>query len=104
MTALDQRRRQAINRNFSLVVDFLDRNFHKNQIQLPEVPNYSYKGKTAKLEITVFSNPKIAKIDVRIISLKNYDREPSFEDNYDLEGLSISTFKRQIEDLISRMN
>ena len=104
MTALDRQKRQAIDRNFSLVVDFLDRNFHKNQIQLPEIPSYSYKGKTSKLEIAVFSNPQIAKIDVRIIGLKNYDREPSFECNYDLEGLSISTFKRQIDDLISKMN
>lgn len=104
MTVLNQQRKQAINRNFSSVIDFLDRNFYKSRIQLPGVPSYLHKGKTSKLEITVFSNPKIAKIDVRIIGLNNYDREPAFECNYDLEGLSMSTFKREIDDLISRMN
>ena len=104
MTALDNLKRQAIERNSSLVVDFLEHKFGRPRIQLPDVPGYSYKGKTSKLEITVFSNPQIAKIDVRIIGLNNYDREPAFECNYDLEGLSMSTFKRQIDDLISKMN
>ena len=104
MTILDQQRRQAIDRNFSLVVDFLERKFRKARVHLPEVPSYFYKGNKSKLEITVFSNPQIAKIDVRIINIRNYDREPSFECSYDLDGLSITTFQRQIDDLISRMD
>ncbi|MBE9042984.1 hypothetical protein IQ255_00940 [Pleurocapsales cyanobacterium LEGE 10410] len=104
MTILDERRRQAINRNFSLVVDFLDRKFRKTQVHLQESPCYFYKGNKSKLEITVFSNPQIAKIDVRLIGLKNYDREPSFECSYDLDGLSMTQFQRHIDDLISAIN
>ena len=104
MTALDERRRQAINRNFSLVIDFLNRKFRKTQVHLQEAPCYFYKGNKSKLEITVFSNPQIAKIDVRMIGLKNYDREPSYECSYDLDGLSIAIFQRAIDDLISRMD
>ncbi len=104
MTALDNRKRQAINRNFSLVVDFLNRKFRKTQIHLLESPCYFYKGNKSKLEITVFSNPQIAKIDVRMIGLKNYDREPSYECSYDLDGLSIVMFQRAIDDLMSRMD
>ena len=104
MTLLDQQKRQAIDRNFSLVVNFLDRKFRKPQIHLREVPSYFYRGSELKLEITVYSNPKIAKIDVRIINLKNYDREPSFECSYDLDGLSMTTFQRHIDDLISKMD
>ena len=104
MTAFDQRKRQAINHNFSLVVDFLDRKFRKTPIYLQETPCYFYKGNKSKLEITVFPNPKIAKIDIRMIGLKNYDREPSFECSYDLDGLSMSGFQRHIDDLISQIN
>lgn len=104
MTILDQQKQQAINRNFSLVVDFLDRKFHRTHLYLPEVPSYLYKGSKSKLEITVFSNPKIAKIDIRMIGLKNYDREPSFECSYDLDGLSMTKFQRHIDDLISTIN
>ncbi len=104
MTALDNRKRQAINRNFSLVVDFLNRKFRKTPIHLLESPCYFYKGNKSKLEITVFSNPQIAKIDVRMIGLKNYDREPSYECSYDLDGLSIVMFQRAIDDLMSRMD
>ena len=104
MTALDERRRQAINRNFALVIDFLNRKFRKTQVHLQEAPCYFYQGNKSKLEITVFSNPQIAKIDVRMIGLKNYDREPSYECSYDLDGLSIAIFQRAIDDLISRMD
>ncbi|MGV2827784.1 hypothetical protein [Myxosarcina sp. GI1(2024)] len=104
MTLLDKQKQQAIELNFSSVVNFLDRKFRKTQLYLREVPSYLYKGNESKLEITVFSNPKIAKIDVRVINLKNYDREPSFECSYDLEGLSITTFQRAIDDLIATIN
>ena len=103
MSVLDKQTRQAIDRNFSLVVDFLNRKFHKTPIYLQEAPCYFYKGKKSKLEITVFSNPQIAKIDVRIIGLKNYDREPAYECRYDLERLSIAVFQKAIDDLISKM-
>lgn len=104
MTALNKQKMQAIDRNFSLVVDFLDSKFRKTPIHLAKVPSYFYKGNKSKLEITVFSNPTIAKIDIRMISMKNYDREPSFERSYDLDGLSMAMFKRSIDDLISRMD
>ena len=104
MTVLDERKRQAIGRNFSLVVDFLERKFRRTPIYLQETPCYFYKGNKSKLEITVFPNPQIAKIDVRMIGLKNYDREPSYECSYRLDGLSIATFQRDIDDLISRMD
>lgn len=104
MTILDQQKQQAIDRNFSLVVAFLDRKFRRTHLYLPEVPSYMYKGSKSKLEITVFSNPKIAKIDVRMIGLKNYDREPSFECSYDLDVLSMTMFQRHIDDLISKIN
>jgi len=104
MTALDGRRRQAINQNCSSVVDFLDRKFRKTQIHLRETPCYFYQGNKSKLEVTVFSNPQIAKVDVRMIGLKNYDREPSYECSYDLDTLSVSMFQRAIDDLISRMD
>ncbi|MEM8720661.1 MAG: hypothetical protein AAGE84_15400 [Cyanobacteria bacterium P01_G01_bin.39] len=104
MALLNQQKRQAIGQNFSSVVDYLDRRFSKTQIHLPEVPSYRYTGNKSKLEITVFSNPQIAKIDVKMIGLKDYEREPSFEASYDLSGLSIATFQRDIDDLISRMD
>lgn len=103
MKALDERTRQTINRNSSSIVDFLNRNFRRTPIHLQEAPCYFYKGKKSKLEITVFSNPQIAKVDVRIIGLKNYDREPAYECRYDLDGLSIAMFQRAIDDLISKM-
>ena len=99
MTVLNQQQRQAINLNFSSVVDLLDRKFHRTPLYLPEVPSYIYKGNESKLEITVFSDPTIAQIDIRMIDLNNYDREPSFECSYDLYGLSISEFQRHIDDL-----
>ena len=104
MTVLNEQKKQAIGRNFSLVVDFLNRRFRKTPLQLTEIPSYLYKGSKSKLEITVFPNPKIAKIDVRIIGLKNYDREPAFECSYDLDGLSMTKFQGDIDDLISRMD
>lgn len=104
MTVFNEQKKQAIGRNFSLVVDFLDRRFRKTPLQLPDLPSYLYKGSKSKLEITVFSNPKVAKIDVRIIGLKNYDREPAFECSYDLDGLSMTKFQGDIDDLISRMD
>lgn len=103
MTVLDKQKQQAIELNFSLIVDFLDRKLRKTQLYLPEVPSYFYKGNESKLEITVFSNPKIAKIDVRIINLKNYDREPSFECSYDLDGLSLPMFQKAIDNLIAKI-
>ncbi len=104
MTVLNKQKQQAIDLNFSSVVNFLDRKFRKTQIHLPEVPSYMYKKNGSKLEITVYSNPKIAKIDVRMINLKNYDREASFECSYNLDGLSMTEFQRHIDDLISQMN
>lgn len=89
--------------NLSSVIDFLERKFRKTPVYLLETPCYFYKGNRSKLEVTVFSNPQIAKIDVRMIALKNYDREPSYECSYDLNGLSIAVFERAIEDLISQM-
>lgn len=104
MTAFNEAKRQAIGRNFSLVVEYLDRKFGKSPIHLVELPTYYYKGNKSKLEVTVYPNPKIAKVDVRIIGLKNYDREPAYECSYDLDGLSIAVFQRAIEDLLSRMD
>ena len=104
MKALNERKRQNIHRNFSLVVDFLERKFRTTPIHLQEAPCYFYKGNKSKLEITVSSNPQIAKVDVRMIGLKNYDREPSYECSYDLDGLSIAIFQRAIDDLVSRMD
>ena len=104
MTILDERKRQAINRNFALVVDFLDRKFRKTQIHLQETPCYFYKGNKSKLEITVLSDPRIAKINVRIIGFKSFDREPYYQCSYDLDGLSIAMFQKDIDDLMSRMD
>lgn len=104
MTPLNRQRQQAIERNFSLVIDILDRKLSKPTVNLSEVPNYFYQRNESKLEITVFSNPKIAIIDVRMMKLKNYDREPFFECSYDLDGLEIATFQRAIDDLISQIN
>ncbi len=103
MAVLDDGRRQAIGRNYASVIDFLDRKFSKPPIHLREAPCYFYKGKKSKLEITVFSNPQIAKVDVRMMTLKSYDREPAYECSYDLDGLSIPMFQRAIDDLLSRM-
>lgn len=104
MKALNERTRQTIDRNFSLVVDFLDRKFRKTQIHLQEAPCYFYKANKSKLEIIVFSHPQIAKIEVRMIGLTNYDREPYYECSYDLDGLSIAMFQRDIDDLMSGMD
>ena len=104
MKALDKQKVQAIERNFSLVVDLLDRKLRKTSIHLSEVPCYFYKGNELKLEIAVFSDPRIAKINLRMMNLRNYDREPSFECSYDLDGLSITTFQKHIDDLISEIN
>lgn len=101
MTVLDQQKQME--RNFSLVVDFLDRKFRKTPLYLREVPSYFYKGRESKLEIIVYSNPRIAKIDVKVIDLTNYDREAAYECSYDLDGMSITTFQRDIDDLISKM-
>ena len=104
MTAFNEQKRQAIRRNFSSVVEYLDRKFGKSPIHLIEVPSYSYKGNKSKLEITVYPSPTIAKVGVRIMGLKNYDREPAYECSYDLDSLSMTVFQRAIEDLISRMD
>ena len=100
MTVFNPQRRQAINLNSSLVVDYLNRKFSKKNLHLPEVPIYMYKGKESKLEITVVSTPSVARVDVRIISLKDYDREAAFECSYDLETLSMGEFQRHIDDLL----
>ena len=104
MTALDKRNRQAIQHNFSEVIDFLDTKLRKTNVHLSEAPCYFYKGKELKLEVTVFSNPTIAKIKVRTLNLRNYDREPSFECSYDLDGLSINMFQERINDLINEID
>lgn len=101
--AVIYRQQQGIERNFSAAIDFLDRKFRKTPIHLPETPSYFYKGKESKLEVTVYSNPKIAKIDVRVIELKNYDREPAFASSYDLNELSMTAFQREIDDLVSKI-
>ncbi|MEL6928280.1 MAG: hypothetical protein AAFO95_06580 [Cyanobacteria bacterium J06600_6] len=94
----------AMSESVSTVVNFLDRKFSRTQVHLLEAPCYYYMGNKSKLEITVFSNPQIAKIDVRMITLKSYDREPSYECSYDLKGISVPMFIRSIEDLMSRMD
>ena len=104
MNTFNQQQRPNINRNLDSVIDFLDRKFHKTRVHLIESPCYFYLGNKSKLEVVVFSNPQIGKIDVRMIGLKNYDREPAYECSYDLNGLSVAAFKRAIEDLISRMD
>ena len=104
MNSFNQQQRQNIDRNVASVIDFLDHKFRKTQVHLTESPCYFYRGNKSKLEIIVFSNPQIGKIDVRMIGLKNYDREPAYECSYDLNGLSIAAFRRAIEDLISRMD
>ena len=93
----------ASSQSLSAIIDFLDRKFRKTQVHLLETPCYFYKGKRSKLEVTVYANPQIAKIDIRMIALDNHDREPSYQCSYDLNGLSIAVFKRAIEDLISQM-
>lgn len=93
-----------IDLNFSSVVSFLDRKLSKTQLYLPEVPSYSYKGRESKLEIIVYPNPRIAKIVAKIISLKDYAREAAYECSYDLNELSMTTFQRDIDDLISKIN
>lgn len=104
MTVLDRYQQQPIDRNFSSVVNFLERRLRKTPIYLPEVPSYFYKGSEFKLEVTVYSNPRIAKTYVRMINLKNFDREAAFECSYDLDRLSMTEFQRQIDDLISKVN
>lgn len=101
---LDERKRQAIDRNFSDVVDFLDRKFRKTPIHLQETPCYFYKKSKSKLEITVLPDPRIAKVNVRITGIRSFDREPYYECSYDLDGLSIAVFERAIDDLISEMD
>ena len=59
--------------NFSSVVSFLNRNLRKTSVQLAETPCYFLVGKEAKLEVTVFANPGIASIDVRMIKINNFD-------------------------------
>ena len=104
MNLFNQQQRQNIDRNVASVIDFLNYKFRKTQVHLTESPCYFYRGNKSKLEVIVFSNPQIGKIDVRMIGLKNYDREPAYECSYDLDGLSVAAFKRAIEDLISRMD
>ncbi|MEM8676139.1 MAG: hypothetical protein AAGF83_20060 [Cyanobacteria bacterium P01_G01_bin.67] len=105
MTIFNNRQYQAFNSNLDpSIVNYLERKFRRTSVHLPEVPSYFYLGNKSKLEVTIHSNPQIAKIDVRIIGLKNYDREPAFECSYDLAGLSASRFQREIDDLISRMD
>lgn len=93
-----------MNNNFSPIIDFLDRKLNRTSVHLIETPCYFYRGKDAKLEIVVFSNPRIAAVDVRMMKSKNYDREPYFERSYDLKGLSVSTFQRDIDDLIAQIS
>jgi len=95
---------QTIDHNFSSVIDFLDRKLRRTSVHLVETPCYFYSGKGSKLEIVVFSNPRIAAVDVRMMKLKNYDREPYFERSYNLKELSVSTFQRDIDDLISQIS
>ncbi len=90
--------------NFSSVVSFLNRNLRKTSVQLAETPCYFHVGKEAKLEVTVFANPGIASIDVRMIKINNFDRDPYFERSYDLHKISVASFQRDIEDLIYRTN
>ena len=104
MTVFDQQRRQAINRNFLSVVDFLDRKFRKTPVHLQETPCYFHKGNKSKLEITVLPDPRIAKVNVRITGIRSFDREPYYECSYDLDGLSIAVFQRAIDDLVSKMD
>ena len=103
-TELDKHKMYSIDRNFSSVIDFLDRKLRKTSVQLVEAPCYFYLGNEAKLEVTVFSNPRIATVDVRMMKLKNYDRDPYFERSYDLNGLSITTFQKDIDNLISEIS
>ncbi len=100
---LDKHKMYSIDRNFSSVIDFLDRKLRKTSVHLVETPCYFYLGHEAKLEVTVFSNPRIASVDVRMMKLKNYDRDPYFERSYDLKGLSITMFQKDIDDLISQI-
>ena len=104
MTAFQNQPYQTFNSNLNSVVNYLEHKFRRTSVHLTEVPCYFYLGNKSKLEVTVHSNPQIAKVDVRIIGLKNYDREPAFTASYDLAGLSGSQFQREIDDLISRMD
>jgi len=104
MKVLNERQRQNYNQNLAAVIDFLNHKLGKTQIHLLESPCYIYQGNKSKLEIVVFANPQIGKIDVRIITLHSYDREPAYEHSYDLDGLSVPMFIRAIEDLMSRMD
>ena len=104
MTRLDKQKTQTNHNNFSLVVDFLDRKLRKTSVHLVETPCYFYIGSYSKLEITVFSNPRIGTIDVRLMKLKSDDKEPYFEHSYELNGLSFTTFQNDIDDLISKTN
>ncbi|MEL6439773.1 MAG: hypothetical protein AAFQ80_11025 [Cyanobacteria bacterium J06621_8] len=104
MAVFSNHRSQANRQDLDSVIKFLDRKFRRTSVHLPDVPCYFYLGKKSKLEVVVHSNPPIARIDVRIMGMKNYDREPAFESSYNLAGLSASKFQREIEDLISRMD
>lgn len=94
----------VLSNNVASIVTFLNRKFRKTQVHLLDAPCYFYLGNKSKLEITVLSNPRIARVDVRMITLKSYDREPSYECSYNLRELSIPGFQRSIEDLMSRMD
>ena len=104
MTVFQNHQYQAFSSNLNSVVNYLEHKFRRTSVHLSEVPCYFYLGSKSKLEVTVHSNPQIAKIDVRIMGMKNYDREPAFTSSYDLAGLSASQFQREIDDLISRMD
>ena len=88
--------------NFASIVSFLNQKLRTTSVQLVGAPCYFHVGKEAKLEVTVFSNPGIAQVDVRMTKLNNFDRDPYFERSYDLHNLSLASFQRDIEDLIYR--
>lgn len=104
MTSLDRQRRQNVDGIFASVVDFLDHKLKKTSIQLLETPCYFYRGTNSKLEVIVFSNPGIASIDIKLLGLGDAAKEPYFQHSYDLYGLSISVFKREIDDYIFKCN
>lgn len=90
--------------NFASVINYLNSRMRTTSVQLVDNPCYFLVGNKAKIEITVYSNPRVGTVDIRMMKLKNFDREPFFETRHDIATLSMPAFEREIENLISQLN
>jgi len=100
MNSLDRYGKQNANSIFSSVVDFLSHKLQKTSVELRDTPCYFYRGTHSKLDVVVFANPGIAAVDIRLSGLRDAARDPYFVHSYDLKSISLSAFKREIEDMI----